>query len=89
MTAAARYEAPPPVGGACPYRHAVGTTRRERHHLAVLERRIAFLRDRATWPEWRGTSYDDAEVAALEWLLTRVADAEDLERRSFSAGVRR
>jgi hypothetical protein len=60
-------------------RRSQRTTPRE--HLAVLDRRVGFLRDRSR-EHRRGDGYDRAERRALEWALAVVR-----ERLAEAAGA--
>jgi hypothetical protein len=65
-----------------PARRSQRTTPRE--HLAVLDRRVEFLRHRSR-EHRRGEGYERAERAALEWALAvareRLAEAAAATRR--------
>ncbi|PBC38491.1 hypothetical protein CJ179_38495 [Rhodococcus sp. ACS1] len=58
-------------------------TSKERKKLNNLKRRRTHLQDRitdhATNPNWRGSSWDEAEFAALDWAIDFIEKAEDAE----------
>ena len=71
----------PQMVAADPTAGPVGRDKTERKRLATLDRRIAHLREVVTL-ERPGVDWDRAELKALEWAMTRIADAERAESAS-------
>lgn len=64
----------------------VGRTREERHNLAAIDRRIAWIASHVgDYPSEAARDRARAEERALRWALCRIADAERYENTTGAA----